>query len=389
MSVRKLTAGVFAILAMLGSITGANAQEHFNNLPPADPFAFDPDFRWFEPVYNMDLADMKAKHRAPTGWFGTYDRLSLYASRPETNDSQGAESKLDNGWGHRYEVGFMTPEKSGWTFTWTEMGVAEADTIRYEAANRVNEVALIPNVGQDSFPFELNVPGTNYRFFDVGDSQNIFNFDSYELNRTWRMEPYHYGGILEPFIGVRWMRIQDINQSTRLSSDGNLVDTGTFILPDTLLGADQLLTDQSFVENEMFGGQIGFRYLKYRDRFTYSADFRVYSGGNWQSSTSNQEELLILYGGPGVGEGDDVTDVQRGVTPSSYERNEEIFVGFDVRGELGYQVTKMVSVRAGFQIIDIGTGLWRGGSQFGRVDGGDMDQDLFMVGGTFGLTLNH
>ena len=388
MSVRKLTAGVLAILAMLGSITGANAQDHSKNLPPADPFAFDPDFRWFEPVYDMDLADMKSKHRAPTGYFGTYDRLNLYASRPETNDNQGAENKLDDGWGHRYEVGFMTPKKSGWTFTYTELGVAEGNFVREEAANRVNTVAEVTNVGLDSFPFELNVPGTNYRFFDVGDSTNIFNFESYELNKTWRMEPYHYGGILEPFIGVRWMRLDDINQSTRLFTDGDITGIGGFI-GSTLIGGDQLLTDQSFVENEMFGGQVGFRYFKYRDRFTYSADFRVFSGGNWACSTSNQEELLILYGGTPVGEGDDVTDVQQDQTVTTYERHEDIFVGFDVRGELGYQLTKMISVRAGFQVIDIGTGVWRGGSAIGRVDGGDMDQDLFMVGGTFGLTLNH
>ncbi|KAA1259445.1 hypothetical protein LF1_19770 [Rubripirellula obstinata] len=386
MSVRKLTAGVLTILAMLGSIAGVSAQEHFNNLPPADPFAFDPDFRWFEPVYNMDLADMKAKHRAPTGWFGTYDRLSLYGSRPETNDSQSAETKLDNGWGHRYEVGYMTPEKSGWTFNWTEMGVSEGNYIRHEAANRVNENAIVSNVQQDSFPFETNVPGTNYRFFDVGDSTNIFNYDSYELNRTWRMEPYHYGGILEPMIGVRWMRIDDISLSTRLNTDGDL--TGAGVIGD-LPGFDQLLSDQSITENEMFGGQIGFRYFKYRDRFTYSADFRVFSGGNWQCSTSFSDELLIDYGGTPVGEGDDVVGVQRDRTATTYERNEDIFVGFDVRGELGYQLTKMVSIRAGFQIIDIGTGLWRGGSQQGRITGGDMDQDLFMVGGTFGLSLNH
>ena len=152
MSVRKLTAGVFAILAMLGSITGADAQDPSTKLPPADPFAFDPDFRWFEPVYDMDLADMKAKHRAPTGYFGTYDRLRLYASRPETDNPQASETKIDSGYGHRYEVGYMTQKNSGFTFTYTEMGVAEADTVRFEAANRVNTTALVQKCGTRLVP---------------------------------------------------------------------------------------------------------------------------------------------------------------------------------------------------------------------------------------------
>ncbi len=388
MSVRKLTASVLTTLAMLGSIAGVNAQERFNNLPPADPFAFDPDFRWFEPVSSMDLADLKAKHRAPTGWFGTYDRLTMYASRPETDNQQASETLLDNGWGHRYEVGFMTPERSGWAFTWTEMSVAEGDFIRHEAANRVNNDAVVANLGFDSFPFETNVPGTNYRFFDVGNSENIFRYDSYELNRTWRLEPYHYGGILEPLIGIRWMRVDDTNRVTRLNTDGDIAGGGDFVPAD--FAGDQFTTEQSFTENEMFGGQIGFRYLKYRDRFTYSADFRVFSGGSWQNSITSLETLRVLYGVPPIGEGDSTTDIQLDKTANVHDRNDEIFVGFDIRGELGYQLTKMVSLRAGFQVIDIGTGLWRGGSSnAGNLSAGDRDQDLFMVGGTFGISLNH
>jgi hypothetical protein len=388
MSVRKLTAGVLTILAMLSSIAGATAQEHFNNLPPADPFAFDPDFRWFEPVYNMDLADMKAKHRAPTGWFATYDRLNLYASRPELEGNPNGETKLDDGWGNRYELGYMSPKKTGWTFTTTSLGVTAGDLVRHEAANRFDDNDLLANVRLDILPFEGNFPGTNFRFFDVGNTLNNLEYDSYELNKTWRMEPYHYGGILEPLIGVRWMRVDDTNRATRLNTDGDILGRGAFVGP--FAGGDQLLTDQSITENEMFGGQIGFRYFKYRDRFTYSTDFRVFMGGNWACSKTSQEELLVLYGATPVGEADEITDVQIDRSATVFERNEEFFVGFDIRGELGYQLTKMVSIRGGFQIIDIGTGLWRGGSAItGNLTGGDRDQDLFLVGGTFGISVNH
>ena len=90
-----------------------------------------------------------------------------------------------------------------------------------------------------------------------------------------------------------------------------------------------------------------------------------------------------------MGAGDAVSDIQRDATIPQFERNEEAFVGFDIRGELGYQLTKMLSIRTGFQVIDIGTGVWRGGNSVGNVSGGDRDQDLVMFGATFGLTLNH
>ncbi|TWT50316.1 hypothetical protein Pla22_30580 [Rubripirellula amarantea] len=401
MSVRKLTASLLTALAMLGGIAGANAQEHFNNLPPADPFAFDPDFRWFEPVYDMDLMDMKPKHRAATGWFATYDRLNLYGSNPETNDPNGPETKLDSGWGHRYEVGYMTPEDNGWYFNWTENSVAEAFYVRHEAANRYNGDQVVggsggggaatdPNFGRITPPGEENNFGSDYRFFDVGDDTNVFSYNSFELNKTWRMEPYHYGGILEPLVGLRWMKLDDTAKSTRLSTFPDITAIPGFI-SSSPFPADQLLTDQSITENDLLGGQFGFRYFKFRDRFQYSADFKVFFGQNFQCARTNNEELWVLYGDPTdttITVGDQILDIQRDATSPTRTRNEEFFVGFDLRGEIGYQLTKMITVRTGFQIIDIGTGVWRGGEAIGNVPGGDRDQDLVMVGGTFGLTLN-
>jgi hypothetical protein len=49
----------------------------------------------------------------------------------------------------------------------------------------------------------------------------------------------------------------------------------------------------------------------------------------------------------------------------------------------------MISVRGGFQLIDVARGLWRGGDlDNGILRGGDNDQDLQMLGATFGVTLN-
>jgi hypothetical protein len=95
---------------------------------------------------------------------------------------------------------------------------------------------------------------------------------------------------------------------------------------------------------------------------------------------------LTIYDGDAVGS--NVIRIIDNATTPIYSRNEEFYVGFDVRAELGYQITKMIQLRGGFQLIDIGRGVWRGGDGT-LLPGGDNDQDYLMVGGTFGINLNH
>ncbi|TWU36143.1 hypothetical protein Poly41_38960 [Novipirellula artificiosorum] len=395
MSVRKLTASLLTSLAMLGAIAIGNAQEH---VPPADPFAFEPDFQWFRPVTDMDLADMKPKKRANTGWFATYDRLALYASRPELDDLTSAETKLDLGWGNRYEIGYMLPDvEHGWMFTYTNLhGPSAYDTVIRERLNRTNEGDLLPYGSKDGVvgpPFGAIVPAGdgnvlqyNVRQYWVQDALNVLEYDSFELNKHWRMEPYHYGGILEPFVGFRWSRLNDYNvrQDYRTTLDGSL-------LSDLILGDDyeRLLTDSTITENDVLAGQVGFRYIKFRDRFTFSADFRAFTGGSLQCAKTQQTVDTTVYDGNGIGSEVSFELVDK--TTPVYTRNEEFVIGFDIRGEMAYQLTKSIKLRGGFQVIDFATGIWRGGPPQGPSNlliGGDSDQDVVMVGGTFGIELN-
>lgn len=393
MSVRKLTASLFTALALLGGVAPVCAQ-HLE--PIEDPFAFHPEAQWFEPVYNIDLEDMKPKKRAHTGWFCTYDRLNLYGSRPETDEPDISEVSIDGGWGHRHEIGYMREgDDHGWLFNATTSSIGQFETVRHVALNQYNGdqviggsgggSATVPPFGFITPPGEANNLGYDYRFYDVRDTENVISYKSYELNKTWRLEPYHYGGILEPMVGVNWMRITDINgfQDYRTTFDA-LPLVGPFG------SAEQLTSNVAKTENEMFGGQLGFRYFKHSERFTYSTNFRAFFGGNWQRSRSQQSIYTSIYdlntntvtiGAPPV------RQTIENSTPI-YSRNEEFYVGFDVRGELGYQLTKMISLRGGFQLIHIGRGLWRGGDGT-LVAGGDNDQDLLLVGGTFGINLNH
>ena len=389
MSVRKLASSVLVALALLGGATISDAKDPINVV---DPFEFDPDFRWFEPVYDLDLADMKPEKRAHSGWFATYDRLNLFAGRPDVFRPDTAQEKLDSGWGHRYEVGFMLPgDNNGWLFNWTNMNVAATDTIRQERLNRYiapDNDEYPPPGPPFGFPVRLeeaNNLGYNFRFYDVGQTLNVFHYQSYELNKTWRMVPYHYGGIAEPLVGIRYMSVQDLNGFNNYVSS---------IYPAALPGlpeeppAEQLVTQQDTTDNNMFGGQVGFRYFKPHDRYVISTDFRAFFGGNWQTSRFQTVTDYTEYDGAEVDA--EVVSMQTIMSNPVYSSNSEFYLGYDVRAGLEYQLTKMFSVRTGMQIIHIGRGVWRGGQGSGSTQfGGTKNQDLFMFGATFGLNFNH
>jgi hypothetical protein len=389
MSVRKLASGVLAALALLGGAAIADAKDPINVV---DPFEFDPDFRWFEPVYDLDLADMKPEKRAHTGWFATYDRLNLYAGRPKLFKPDTGENRLDGGWGNRYEIGFMLPgDKHGWMFNWTKMNVLAADTFRQERVNRFippDEDDYPPPTPPFGFPVRLsegNNIGYNFRFYNLGQTQNVFQYQGYELNKTWRMTPYHYGGIVEPLVGLRYMKLRDVNAFNNYTSS---IYPPPPPDPPVEPVFENLTTDKNITLNDMFGGQIGFRYFKPHDRYVLSTDFRAFFGGNWQSSSYQRINEYTEYEGDGAG--DEVEYMATTATPAVFTRNSEFYYGYDVRAELSYQVTKMFSVRTGMQAIQIGRGIWRGGADRpGTFNGGKRDQGLFMFGATFGLNFNH
>lgn len=388
MSVRKLTARLIMVLVTMATAHSIHAQG-----PAVDPFAFDPDFRWFEPIYDADIADMKPKKRANTGWYATFDKLKLFASRPESADVQAGDTLLDSGQGTRYQVGYMLPQQeTGWMFSWTKNTVGQNQYVRQERLNRfsLDGGQPIPPLGLIVPPADRNVIGHFYRFYDIKDSENVMDLDTFELNKTWRLEPYHYGGILEPMVGVRWMRLDDINmfqtyQSTNDAFSPILAGLGGI----AFVGGELFTTQIARTDNELLTGQFGFRYYKHQGRFMYSTDFKVFTGGSFQTTRSQQHQELTVYAAAAPGAGTDPISVHDTQTKAVYSRNEEFVVGFDVRGEIGYQLTKAISIRGGFQVIDIGRGVWRGGDGTqGSLAAGDNDQDVQLLGGTFGITFN-
>ncbi len=384
------------------------------------------DLRWFEPLYGADIADMKPMQRANSGFFATYDKLKLYGSRPDLDITTGPNDplpqrsfdRLDDGNGNRYEFGYMDRHAdTGFLFTYSEYDIGSNDTVRRERLNRQNtdlsfglsgDIVLPPReIGPErSFtpiPSDANVFGFDYRFVDVGTSLNNISVNTFELMKTWRMEPYHYGGILEPMAGVRYSRLYDRSFNRQLEVAlvddiliGSFLDlplfgiTGAFAIDEFGANAGEQVVEQfADTENDVLTAQAGFRYFKFIDRFRFSTDFRVFTGINFQQTTTGTNAQLTLYDGIDVG-ADIVQTIN--VTDNRIEIDDEAFViGFDIRSELGYQLTKMIQVRGGFQLVDYATGVWRGGP--GGADsplgfGGSRDQNFLAVGATFGLEIN-
>jgi hypothetical protein len=377
-----------------GALPDVTWGQEFNS-PIQDPFAFDPDFNWFEPIYQADFEDMKPKKRANRGWFASYDRMNLYGSRPE----QGPGStKLDSGWGNRYDVGFMLEEDNGWQMTYMDVnGPNEYDSferLRLNQRNLTQQVTLpITTTGAGTpiyaiFPQEaINNPGFNTRFVNVADSLNVVDFNSLELNKTWRLEPYHYGGMLEPLVGFRYMSYDDTFQD--MSYRTGLVSDPAFVGLAPLNYGEQVDTLRSVAQNDMFGGQVGFRYFKFADRFRYSAELRVFTMANFQCNEQDRQIDTTVYSATvpaaPLAAGALPLAYYREKTRTVYARNEEFVFGFDVRSEVSYQITKMIEVRGGFQLIDLAQGLWRGNLSDPNAR---TDQQALMVGGTFGIALN-
>ena len=78
----------------------------------------------------------------------------------------------------------------------------------------------------------------------------MFDFDSYELSKTWRLEPYHYGGILEPMVGVRWFRVEDTSTQQNFNSSRYLLNGVPNLTVEYGAQGDEITTFNSFTENE-------------------------------------------------------------------------------------------------------------------------------------------
>jgi hypothetical protein len=377
---RTLRTFVLAAAAMAGQLGYADSGYH----PFSEPMNFDPDWQFFAPVQLQDLEDLTARQRAPHGFYVTYDRVYTAMSRPE---NQNASYTMDSTWGNRWDFGWMSKQESGWAFSYQQVMGPNVyngwEQLRLDGVNDDDENDLT----DPYFPTVFgNDPYTLQRTRDLLHSVNVGDFTSFEANKTWRLEPYRYGGMLEPLIGLRYAKFIDTARDDVYS----IFDVTDPTDPTSITGQGEiLLNDLVWSRNDMILGQIGFRYFKNWRRFTWSSDFKVFAGHTFQTQETTRLITTTTYDGVPPGIGDPPTfDGDHLGTSFSSRKNNETPVGFDLRTEGAFKATKWVDLRMGFQMIYFGQGIWRGSTLSSQGRQFETNQQLVMPGLTFGFAIN-
>lgn len=380
MSVFKRGLKLFFAIAAATSGSMSLAETPFH--PFAESLDVDPDYQLFAPVDIQELEEKSARKRANHGWYVAYDRLNIGFDRPE---AASQPSKIDMTWGNRWDVGYMNKKDSGWLASFTSV-----------SGPNVYLDQRIPRLTQPPAPTATNplerFDRTNPRFFFdpafgdgtfvVKNSLNVGNLSSFELNKTWRLEPYRYGGILEPMLGFRYMQFTDYAQNDDYQIIAAL-DPTDVTPPIGLIAVETLQRQVTRTDNRMVLAQIGYRYFTTVKRMTFANETRIFAGQNFQTQGYRSD----LYGyGAGTGTGTTVvfSDPQ---TSYAGRDNAEFVIGLDARLEGAIQVTRAFNLRAGCQMLYIGRGVWRGANPgFGPQN--NQNQDVVSPALTFGATFN-
>ncbi len=265
-----------AMIALLGLANTASAQQF---QPFIDPAYFNPDLQFFAPA-EVDYYGDPAP--PTTGWFFTYDRLYWSVTRPE-NGTRPWDG--DFTWGNRFDMGYMTEDDGGWLFSGTHVDGPTGGAGSYKAA-----------------------------------------LASVELNKVWRWDPLHHNGIIEPFIGVRFVQFNDY---------GSVNDP--FVTPQ-------------HIKNNIVAGQLGVRTWKNVGHWKLSAELRAFNGVNFQMYETEDFSEFVPAG--------------------------------EVRTEMQYNLTRDVALRVGWELLYFGNGIGRNNNLV------DNSEDLLETGVTFGFTVN-
>jgi hypothetical protein len=349
--------------------------------------------QFFAPASDIDTYDGPVMR---TGWFGSYDRMYLRVSRP---DNVSSYTDMDRTWGNRWELGYMIDDVDhdhGWLLSYMRIsGPNVWETNIQEAINRINEDDEgRPPADEDDPdlvepPQDRNTvgPPNRGRYVNASDSLNLGNFNSLELNKIFRMDPLHHGGLLEPFFGVRYVRFESTDVDTtyvRYDAEG-IVFPFPPVPPDTDLWdigdaqTEDLISDQYLFTNDMIGGQLGMRWLKRISRWNLSSELRVFGFHNFQKLKRSYEIQRTYYDGGGTG-----SEIDGIVYTRQWEdwHTTSTVVGTDIRAEAAFELTRDVMLTGGMQFLGFFDGIGRGD------DIGYNSQDLIMVGLTFGVVIN-
>lgn len=401
MSLKKLTLWLAGGILCLSLAPVARGQ-HYQ--PFIDYGYFDYDMQPFAPAADIDGYGGEPQMR--TGWYGAYNRMYISVSRPngDTAFGQTPQGPVLNGvnynqsdftWGNRWDLGYMTDDNHGWGFTYMHIdGPNVNEIVRVERINRVNEDdegRPPPDEDDPMFvypPQDRNQSGptNSARFYDVTDSVNDGNFNSLELNKIWRLAPLQHGGLLEPFVGVRYAQFTDTfnrGDYIRYDEEGTVVpmlpQTPTDMPPFDDATIEDYIQDWYMFQNEMIGGQLGVRWLKEASRWNLSSELRGFAFQNFQTLTRTFNQQRTYYDGFGTGAEAQAMEFSKDIT---YHHATATVVGCDIRAEAAYEVTRDFHLTVGCQFIGMFTGIGRGPNIH------ENSEDLIMTGVSFGAVWN-
>ncbi len=264
----------------------------------------------------------------------------------------------------------MNQKDSGWLFTH-----------RHMAGPSVYEKVEQPRI--NALPADAGDP-TNARIYVLGDSLNVGSYSSFEVNKTFRMEPYRYGGILEPLVGLRYSSFKDysLNQSYltttfQPSTGGNAT---TFL-------TEILTTGEWTIRNEMFGGQLGFRYFNHVGRWTLSTELRALGLANFRREQQHLRSRTTEYAGV-AGNSAIVTDSTTFPALIKPKQTTSFVPGFEIRAEAAYKLTKYIDFRSGVDFVNLASNIRRGTVNQGPQLGLAGNNSVQMTGFTFGIAIN-
>jgi len=326
------------------------------------------------------------------GYFFVFDGLSWSIGRPDvvvvgntTEDSRIVYNVGDatTGWtqtnthdtgeftsarteGNRIEFGRVT-NRHGWMFSAYRLNsqsqniaasavgvvLADDDTWGVPSGGRLQgPVVMVPDPNEDpNDPDDDEMLGPDVNLpvvFDDLFMKNRVEHWNVELMALYRMKPFHRSGNIEWFAGLRYMEFDD-----EFKIEGRhkgFVDT----TPTQAERASNILANSVWdtsAQNHIVGPQFGVRVFKKRGRWMLSTEGRFFAGFNYQN---------IHQRGTLGTELDPDTSVRSLGEPSLMLTTDFEHVDYrrkwspvmEVRADVRYQLTKSVSVRAGW------TGVW-------------------------------
>jgi hypothetical protein len=156
----------------------------------------------------------------------------------------------------------------------------------------------------------------------VIQGENHGRFEGVELNKTFRWEPVGKNYIIEPLFGVRYMKVLDrpgpIRRTVEFDAAGPT-------------GNEATEGSEMEVENNILGGQMGVRIHRQTERWITAVESKLMPGINWQFYPTQDYSEFTVYG--------------------------------QVRASATYKLTRDISIGTGFDIMQFGMGIARGGQR--------------------------